>query len=570
MFKPRAWAESVAFLRSHILLLIVILCPCLCVAEPDESKNLQEIINNTRELRALMQSDPHRPIYHFVAPEGHAVPFDPNGALYWKGKYHLGYVYPKLKDEKKQLVWGHAVSTDLMHWTIYPDTFDVEDGNLEDQIWSGGTFVSREGVPHVIYAAPKGNMLAHAADDDLKVWKKFSGNPVLKVLDPTHLFAGTNRKYSVFDPDAWYDKNSDYYYQISGGMKPGLFKSKDMHQWEFLGPAISGPNTMRYPFEDLSCPEFFSLGEKSMVLFISHTLGAQYYIGTFAKDKFTPEHHGRMNWPGGTFFAPEQLQDAKGRNIIWGWVVQRTGSPELQRELGWSPTKQSRAPEPRDYGWSGILSLPRVVSLSGKGPLQIHPPEEIQAIRLNEVREADVVLQPNTERALQARGKSIELKLEMVGGTRSPFGVKVFASPDGREETVIRYEPEREQLVIDFVRSSVHGPVSFPFFVHKPDKFDTSFNPATYDHFKGLSGQLFSETVSEQRAPLHLEKGETLRLDIFLDRSIIEVFANGRQVVTQVVYPELEASTGAKVFSGKEAVTVKNIQSWTMAETNAY
>ena len=76
--------------------------------------------------------------------------------------------------------------------------------------------------------------------------------------------------------------------------------------------------------------------------------------------------------------------------------------------------------------------------------------------------------------------------------------------------------------------------------------------------------------VSDQRAPLHLEKGETLQLNIFLDRCIIEVFANGRQAVTQVVYPELDTSTGVKVFSGDEAVTVKSIQSWTMAETNAY
>jgi hypothetical protein len=61
-----------------------------------------------------------------------------------------------------------------------------------------------------------------------------------------------------------------------------------------------------------------------------------------------------------------------------------------------------------------------VVSLSRQGTLQIKPLEEIQAIRLNEVREDDVVLQPNTETTLQARGKSIEVKLEMAGGVRSP------------------------------------------------------------------------------------------------------------------------------------------------------
>ena len=80
----------------------------------------------------------------------------------------------------------------------------------------------------------------------------------------------------------------------------------------------------------------------------------------------------------------------------------------------------------------------------------------------------------------------------------------------------------------------------------------------------------FAEKVSEQRAPFELGKGEALQLDIFLDRSIIEVFANGRQCITQVVYPELENSTIVKIFSGNEKVTVKEAQSWTMAETNGY
>src|SRR5688572_30569940 len=76
--------------------LLSALAPLLCAAqtpvksEPSKEE-LSRWIENTRSLRSLMQSDPHRPIYHFVAPEGHAMPFDPNGAIYWKGKYHLGF-----------------------------------------------------------------------------------------------------------------------------------------------------------------------------------------------------------------------------------------------------------------------------------------------------------------------------------------------------------------------------------------------------------------------------------------------------------------------------------------------
>ena len=345
-------------------------------------------------------------------------------------------------------------------------------------------------------------------------------------------------KYSVFDPDAWFDEKSGYYYQISGGMKPALFKSTDMREWQYLGSIVGENDPLRNPLEDVSCPDFFPLGDKWMLLFLSHARGVQYYIGSFANDRFTPEQHGRMNWPGGTFFAPEQLRDAKGRNIIFGWIMQ----------------PKRTAPLPRDYGWSGIMSLPRIVSLNEKGELQINPAEELALLRLNAMRESGVVLQPNETRTLQASGKSIELKIRIAGGTHSPFGVKVLASPDAREETVIRYEPEREELVIDFSKSSIYGPVSVP----------------VLRLVEGWFTKRAMYYVSEQRAPLKLEEGEALELDIFLDRSTIEVFANGRQAMTQVVYPELESGIAIKVFSGDEAITIEDVQSWTMAETNAY
>ncbi len=207
----------------------------------------------------------------------------------------------------------------------------------------------------------------------------------------------------------------------------------------------------------------------------------------------------------------------------------------------------------KDYGWSGIMSLPRVLSLAKNGALQIHPPEEIKAIRLSEVQENNIVLEANAEQTLKAKGKSIELKIEMKGGSTAPYGIKVFCSPDGREETAISYDPLKKQLVVNFVKSSVKAPVQMP-----------------ANAIFGVPMDGFPEKVSEQRAPFELGEGETLQLDIFLDRSIIEVFANGRQCITQVVYPELDNSTGVKVFSGSDKVAVKKVQSWTMAETNGY
>src|SRR5438552_2812675 len=113
------------------------LCATRCISGTQEKlSDLELLIDKTRVLRELIQSDPHRPIYHFVAPEGHAMPFDPNGAIYWKGKYHLAYIYQKTIGGKRRDVWGHVVSTDLLHWTIYPDMLDVERGGAIEEIYS--------------------------------------------------------------------------------------------------------------------------------------------------------------------------------------------------------------------------------------------------------------------------------------------------------------------------------------------------------------------------------------------------------------------------------------------------
>lgn len=522
-------------------------------------------VEAAREIRDLIRSDPHRPIYHFVAPEGRAMPFDPNGAIYWKGKYHLGYIYQRKVDGEPQHVWGHAVSTDLLHWTIYPDMLDVRPGDPDQGkfagppvsptfpgrgIFSGGAFIAKDGVPHVAYFSwgSSANLIARAADDDLKRWVKLNEASILREgdpADPKELICCQSPKspYSIFDPDMWYDARADRYYQITGGIKPGVFVSRDMRDWKFTGPLIAKGDVRTQWYEDVSCPEFFTVGDKAVILFISHLRGAQYYIGTFADGTFRAEKHGRMNWPGGSFFAPEQLRDARGRNIIWAWVHEHDRPKYL-----------------RDYGWSGIMSLPRVLSLDAGGDLRIEPAEELKAIRLRPVDDGAMRLAANRNVALKARGKSIELAIEIAGGARAPYGVKVFASPDGREETIVRYEPAREELVIDFVKSSYRGPTIVKYGEPGGDRFGAD----------GRWPKLEVKQTSEQRAPLKLAPGETLKLNIFLDRSIVEVFANGRQAITQLVYPELESSDGVQLFSGAEPVAVRRARSWRMAPTNAF
>ena len=82
------------------------------LTEQEEALKNNPLMNRMIESRQSYESDPHRPIYHYVNPE-HTLN-DPNGLCFWKNRWHLFYqAYPP---EDPRQHWGHAVSHDLIHW----------------------------------------------------------------------------------------------------------------------------------------------------------------------------------------------------------------------------------------------------------------------------------------------------------------------------------------------------------------------------------------------------------------------------------------------------------------------
>ena len=301
------------------------------------SNQRDESAENARALREHILCDPERPGYHFANPEGVAMPFDPNGAIYWKGRYHLFYIFQDSRSGERADHWGHVSSSDLFHWCQHPT-------GLLDGMYSGNCFINREGVPTICYHQKGiGNAMAVALDDDLNEWQKLPSNPITPVTKPGDRF---HDRYRSWDPYGWEEDGN--YYAIFGGKRPAIAKASKLEgEWQYVGDLFAHGVEDVALDEDVSCPDLFPLGNKHVLLCISHRLGCRYYLGAWKNEQFYPESHAKMSWVDNSFFAPESLVDDEGRRIMWAWIMDE---PEFGVRS--------------EFGWSGVLSLPHELSIS--------------------------------------------------------------------------------------------------------------------------------------------------------------------------------------------------------------
>ncbi|MCY2925631.1 MAG: glycoside hydrolase family 32 protein [Planctomycetota bacterium] len=494
---------------------------------------------SARDLREIYQQDPHRPRYHLMAPEEVFTALDPQACIFWKGRYHMFYCYVP----PEGTVYGHASSADMVHWTFHPKAIGIFPGDPDTHVWAGGAFVNKDGVPTIIYnGLNAGACLATSTDDGLIHWTKHPGNPVIR--DPKEGSPDFG-KYKMWDVCGW--KDGDFHYCLNGGntKEDGdvawLFRSRDLVGWEYVHPFYKSDRRWTGIEEDCSCPDFFPLGDKHVLMFISHARGTQYYVGRYENETFYPEQHGRMNWPGGSCFAQETLLDDKGRRIMWAWVPdQRTRQRALLS------------------GWSEVFSVPRVVSLAKDGSLRIEPVEELNVLRYDHHRHEKVKLAADAEWiARDIAGDCLELSLEVELADAKEFTVNVRCSAGGEEQTAIVCNPATKTLAIDTTRSTLSQDVVQPF----PSPFISFFTDTPL-----VDGR---QDVRVQVAPFDL-KGQTLRLRIYLDRSMLEVFANGRQCLTQRIYPSRPDSMGVSLVSRGGAATLRRLDAWKMHPTNQW
>ncbi len=516
---------------------------------------LEALIQHARQLRERFLADAYRPGYHFVVPEDLGLPGDPNGAFFANGRYHLMYLYNR---RGVGFCWGHVSSADLLHWRHHPDALGPGDGDAG--CFSGGAFVDDDGIAYLSFWRlwdHQGIGLAKSSDPHYEHWEKLPASAVpattFGMLETTDA-AGRPRVLACADPSNIWKKDGVYYMQAGNlpvlnayGRDPDhplhsqlrgdwvdLFQSADLCHWEYVHRFYDRDATDRWTdgSEDDMCPSFLPLpaspaggapSGKYLQLFIAHNRGCQYYIGAYdqAHDRFVPESHGRMSWVDNTFFAPEALLDGQGRQIMWAWLLDNPGTEQQERERG----------------WSGVYGLPRVLWLGPDGTLRQSVPPEFERLRGPATLWTDIRVADGATMALRGlNGRSCELALEWVPQPGCQAGLIVRASPGGEEHTRLFYDPDAGCLVFDAQHSGPPG-------VGRP--------------------------VLE-RAPLTLEPGAALRLRVFVDQSVVEIFANDQQAITRRVYPARPDSTGLSLFSQGGDTLFPTVSAWELMPSNPY
>jgi levanase len=263
---------------------------------------------------------PPRPVYHYT-PAQHWMN-DPNGLIYANGEYHLFYQYNAFGDTGGNASWGHAVSTDLTHWTEQPIAIPMD---ATEEVWSGsvvndssntsGLGVNGVGPLVAVYTSAvkatgiQRQAIAHSNDGGT-TWIK--DGPVLDI--GSHNF----RDPKVF----WYAPAQQWrmIVALSDQHKASIYGSPDLKTWTHLSDF--GPDGVSSAVWE--CPDLFPMqldGDKKQTRWVltANVAGkAQYFVGSFDGTSFT-NSEAPYAPPAGTV-----LNDFESASYGAGWTTTGT------------------------------------------------------------------------------------------------------------------------------------------------------------------------------------------------------------------------------------------------------
>ncbi len=450
-------------------------------------------------------AEPYRPLFHF-SPQEHWMN-DPNGMVFYKGKYHLFFQHYPGGTTWGPMHWGHATSKDLVHWeeqpiALYPDSLGyIFSGSAVVDINNTSGF-GKNGEPPMVAifthhdtAGERAHTGRHQSQsiaysiDEGRTWTKYAGNPVLP-----------NPGISDFrDPKvSWYAPTQKWIMTLATKDRITFYSSPDLKHWnkesEF-GEHIGAHGGV------WECPDLFPLeykGKQHWVLFVSINPGGpnggsatQYFIGDFDGHKFSTNDtairwvdHGPDDYAGVTF------SNTGNRRIFMGWMSNWQYAERV-------PTK----------AWRSANTVARDLTLKavdGRLFLSSLPVPELKKIEAKPARVKKLEVRGQTD--LSNYQSSASGTYSLAFNSPAIADLELVISNAVGDELLIGYDPASNEFYIDRTKSGVTG-------------------------FDGGFGRRHTAT--------RYSTGNHISWKILVDVASVELFADdGVTVMTEIFFPE--------------------------------
>ena len=461
----------------------------------------------TREEKTMLYKELYRPQYHFSAPKGWLN--DPNGLVWYKGEYHLFYQYYPHDILWGPMHWGHAVSTDLVHWenlpialapdengTVFSGSVVVDHRN-DSGLFSGGEGLVAFYTGHI--DRPGQHPIEHQclaySEDCGRTWKKYEGNPILSAPE-------TPDAYDFRDPKVFWHEESGKWVMFLGGGFYRVYNSSDLIHWD-----LTSESYIHEEFPDFALVPVENSDDKKWVLNLA---GFKYYICSFDGKRFIREE--------GPYTADlsdgcqatqtfSNIQD--GRVIMMSWM--RDGS---------------RGPT---FPWRNTMTVARELTLrkmsDGTHRLVQIPVKELSALEAESIFELqDTDLEPGKDilNGVHCSQCVMEADLDISGKT----GKTIF--------TILADDRHWTKLVVDLDNGL--------FFVD----YTGGNSPRWRDTQTSMDAWYFATNdIIKARGksyPVPLPDKDNLKVKALIDWTSMEIFLNdGLISFTFSVFPDAEA-----------------------------
>lgn len=450
-----------------------------------------------------------KPQFHMTSPTGWFN--DPNGLSLYGGEIHLFYQHYPYGPHWGDMHWGHCKTRDFIRWEQLPVALAPDMPYDKDGCFSGGA-VAHDGQHILMYTGvvhgEGGTQQAQCvAIGDGMNYAKSPANPVIR---PEQLPPTCNRA-EFRDPKLWYDGR---FYALVGSRGTDdigqvvLFASEDALDWQFVSVLARGRQGMGRVWE---CPDFFELDGEHVLLVSPQFMeasGTEFHngngtvaqIGGYDREthQLVCQHEQAIDY-GLDFYAPQTVLTEDGRRVMIGWLQ------------SWDNNIT-----PEGQPWSGIMSIPRVLTVLG-GRLCQWPVQELDACRTDHVAHT-CILQDG------------EVSLPSVSGRA--FDMELTLQPQ-----------DCELLEIKFAMDAGH---------HTSLRIYPQLGHITFDRtYSGLKRDILC------KRSMQVPAGEAIRLRLVMDRNTVELFVNdGAYALSALVYTEVAAQGIAFAARGTAALDI--------------